>query len=185
MSTGCEFYSDALVDLGTGTMDPQREERVREHLVRCEDCRAELEVIRAVRTAQAPRPEGLEERLAAAVIGTLDRETDAQAKTPGDGRADAFEAGTGARPATGAVGRRRFARAWALPLAAAAAAAVWLGAIELLGPTDLEVETGELVRTDWDPYGALPAEGGVVAGEVVLSDLSVEELETLLEEMQS
>jgi hypothetical protein len=38
---------------------------------------------------------------------------------------------------------------------------------------------------DFDPYGAWPAGGPVVAGAAALSELSEEELERLLEEMES
>ena len=72
-------------------------------------------------------------------------------------------------------------RAWTLPLAAAAALAVWLGANELLAPDSAAPAVVDVA--EYEPYGAWPASDGIVAGDLVLSELSVEELEALLEEM--
>ena len=71
-----------------------------------------------------------------------------------------------------------------LPVAAVAALALWIGAAEILSP-EPGSGTGSAVTMEYDPYGAWPGSSGVVAGEVVLSELSVEELEALLEELDS
>ena len=171
MSTGCEFYGDALVELARGGLEPERVQRVEAHLAECEACRADLAVIRAVESAPAAVPEGLQSRIREAVRGGAERSAPV-ADAPGvrTRRAPVWH---GWRP-------------WALPVAAAAALALWLGAAELVGPgaesgaSDVAVEAVE-----YDPYGAWPGSSGVVAGEVVLSELSVEELEALLEELDS
>ena len=167
MNTGCEFFSDALAALAADTLEPERVERVEAHLATCPDCRSALAVIRAVRRAPAPVPEGLEARLQAAARG------DAPTSTPVvrlEQRSSPW----------------RSWRPWAVPAAVAAAVALWLAGSEILPP---DVPTGEAtgsaeVEAEY-PYGAWPASNGVVAGEVVLSELSVEELEALLEEMDS
>lgn len=166
MNTGCEFYSDALVDLAADRLEPERAERIEAHVAMCQDCQAALTVIRAVREAPAPMPRGLEGRLRVAAQG--------------DEPVVALETPERGRPRPG-----RSWRPWALPVAVAAALAVWLGG-EILSPAGPPSDGEELAEVDSDyPYGAWPGSSGVVAGEVVLSELSVEELEALLEEIDS
>ena len=79
---------------------------------------------------------------------------------------------------------------WAPAQAAAAVLAVlWMGVRSVGDPAPApgpEVEAAQAaVEAEYAPYGAWPASGEVVAGEVVLSELSVEELESLLEELES
>ncbi len=168
MNTGCEFYADALVELADGRLEPDRVERVEAHLADCGDCRAALDVIQAVRRSPAPVTEGLEARIRSAVRGEGTSAEERAAPTIGVERRG---------------GAPRW-RPWALPLAAAAAVAIWLGGSAILGPGDgTGAGAGEAVA-DYEPYGAWPASDGVVAGDLVLSDLTVEELETLLEEME-
>lgn len=165
MSTGCGFYADALVDLAAGRLEAGRVEQIEAHLEACRDCRLALEVIREVQESPAPMPAGLEARIQAAVRG------DATAAAP--------VILVQPRPR-----RWRGWRPWALPLAAAAALALWLGGSELLsGPSGESPATAEEVDADYEPYGAWPGSNGVVAGDLVLSELTVEELEALLEEM--
>ncbi len=166
MNTGCEFFSDALVALAAGTLEPERAERVEAHLATCDDCRSALAVIRAVRRAPAPVPEGLEARLREAV-----RDDGPAASAPGIRLVRRSNPWRNWRP-------------WALPAAVAAAVALWLGGGEVLAPEAPTGEGTEMAELEAEyPYGAWPGSNGVVAGDVVLSELSVEELETLLEEM--
>lgn len=171
MNRGCEFYTDALVELTRGALEADRAERMEAHLATCEDCRGALEAIRAVEAARAPVPEGLEARIQAAV-----REEVAGTASVEDG------------PSTIELKRRRAWsgwRAWALPVAAAAGLALWIGASDLLSPAAGPArDAAEEVVDEYDPYGAWPATDGVVAGDLVLSELSVQELEALLEEME-
>lgn len=168
--SGCEFYADALVDLVEGGLEPGRAERVEAHLETCDECRASVEVIRAVRGAPAPMPEALEARIQAAVRGAPADVAQVHRSEP--------------TPWETLRGWRR----WALPVAAAAAVAFWIGANELI-TADTSVEPGQTVEveamTDYDPYGAWPGSDGELAGDLVLGELSVEELEALLEEMES
>jgi anti-sigma factor RsiW len=89
----------------------------------------------------------------------------------------------------GAVAPQRRARArwrpWAVPLAAAAALVVlWIG-VGLPDGNGTLADASLAVFEDYDPYGAWPADGLIIAGEPLLSELSVAELERLLEEMGS
>lgn len=178
MSTGCESYADALVERARGRLEVGRARQVEAHLETCGDCRAALAVIEAVQRAAVEVPDGLEARLQAAVRGPAHSAGPAAVPDAGD----PVRAGVASeRPARTPTGRWPRRGAWALPLAAAAALAIWLGA-ELLGPPNGE-SAGE-VAAEVEPYGAWPASDGVVAGELVLSELSVEELEALLEEME-
>jgi anti-sigma factor RsiW len=170
MSGGCEFYADALVERAAGTLDAERAARLNAHLAGCADCTAAWRAIRALKDAPLEVPAGLEDRI----------------------RRAAREA---ARPAT--VAARRTARAdvhrprarwrpWALPLAAAAAlVGIWIG---LGGPGNgpaVAPDAALVWFDDYDPYGAWPAEGVIVAGDPLLSELSMEELEHLLQELES
>lgn len=186
MSTGCEFYSDALADKALGRLEPGRAEPVERHLETCQECRDALGVMRQVRSTPIPVPEGLEARLQAAVRGAMADSGRAAAETRPGPVADTGRRGPG-RGAVVPVGMG-FRRRWALPLAAAAVlAALWFG----VGPdgpssTEADPDAGSVVTVEeYEPYGSWPASGDVVAGELVLSELSVEELERLLEEMES
>lgn len=172
MSTGCEFYADALVARARGDLEPERVEGVEAHVASCDECRATLAVLRRVRGVPAPMPAGLEGRIQAAVRGV----------EPGESRAP--EAGSPASRA--GSGRARWGgwRSWALPIAAAAGVALWIGASALLAPGPAAGPGDDAALVEYEPYGTWPGSSPVVAGELVLSELSVEELEALLEEMR-
>lgn len=175
MSTRCEFHGDALAELAAGRLAPAREGPLREHLSACAECRADLEALRAVASAAAAPPAGLEARIRVAV-----REAAA-------GGSGASELGSGEERIVRGAGRPRPAawRPWALPLAAAAAlAAIWVGVVDR-GPSAAEPdEEATLAADTYAPYGTWPADGPEVAGEPVLTGLSADDLELLLEEMQ-
>jgi anti-sigma factor RsiW len=163
MTTACEFYADAVVERAAGVLDPERASWLDAHLASCAECAAALRTVSALHASPLPVPDGLEARLRTAVR--------AAAGQPGDTRA-----------ARGAF----HWRAWALPLAAAAAAGgVWI-ASEAFGPgSDGGGETPLVAFEEYDPYGAWPAGGVFVAGQAALSELSTEELEHLLTEMET
>lgn len=175
MTTGCEFDGDRLVEYAAGRLDPDVRARLDAHLTGCDACREELAVISALRAAPSEPPAGLEGRIRAAA------------------RAELRTAGAGARTATGPRTARASAggrgswihRApWALPLAAAAAlAVVWVG-VEAPWSGETGAETEVVLADEYTPYGTWPAADGVVAGAPDLTDLTVEELERLLEEMR-
>jgi anti-sigma factor RsiW len=175
MSGGCEFYADALADRAAGALDQERAARLDTHLAECPDCSAALETVRALRAAPLEIPAGLEARIRSAV-----REAARPSAQP-------IEVGVGAasREARTPYAFRAGWRRWALPLAAAAAlAALWIG-VGLPGGQDTPEDPLFAVFEDYDPYGAWPADGLIIAGEPLLSELSVDELERLLQEMES
>lgn len=164
MSTECERYEDRLADVAAGRVDAGP--GLHDHLRACGRCREELELLRAVAGAGVEPPEGLEARIRTAVRAAVARPDATPQVLPL---------------------RRRWAprRRWALPLAAAAAvAALWVGVLSDRGADGDAVQPETTLAAEWDdPLGAWPAVGGEVAGEPVLSELSAEELEALLEEM--
>jgi anti-sigma factor RsiW len=173
MSRGCEFFGDALFDRGLDRLDPDQALRLDEHLADCPACAATLRTLQELRAAPLAVPADLESRIRTAV-----RE---QAKSVPFPVSDGVAVAAGKRR-----DRRRFpmGRAWALPLAAAAALAVfWLGGREANGgawPGDGDFA----LLAELEPYGAWPAGDRIIAGEPVLSELSVAELERLLEELE-
>jgi anti-sigma factor RsiW len=166
MNTGCEFYADALVDRAAGRLEAERLERLDAHLTGCAECVASLEVLEALRDAPLEVPADLEGRVQAAVRQARDR-----------------PAGAGA--ALRSLGQTPW-RAWALPLAAAAAlTGIWLGVGGPDGHWGNGADPAVFAFEESEPYGAWPAEGIIVAGDPLLSELSLEELEHLLEELES
>jgi anti-sigma factor RsiW len=185
MSTPCDFYVDAIGDLAVGQLEPERKRRVERHVTTCADCAALLEAARAVRTATAPIPAGLEARIRVAV-----RAAAGERAGGWNGAIEEPDWLIEARPAR-PVGRRdRSARArswrpWAVPLAAAAALAlVWVG-VDELGRDAVDAGDAQIAETEFAPYGTWPAADGRIAGDPLLSELSEEQLERLLEEMGS
>jgi anti-sigma factor RsiW len=181
MNRGCEFFADALVERATGGLDPERAGRVDAHLAQCAECAASFRTIQALKGAPLAVPEGLEARLATAAVAA------AAAERGRDMRGDAHAPGRDAKEARPRPRPRHVSwRPWALPLAAAAAAAaVWLG-VGAPGIGNGNGHGADLVAFDeYDPWGAWPADGLLVAGQPMLSELSVEELEDLLRELES
>jgi anti-sigma factor RsiW len=166
MKTDCEFDHELLIEHAAGRLQASGVERVQRHLAECESCRADLVVLRAVQGARVEVPEGLERRIRNAVRDRANAPADVWTASPGRGRSR--------------IPRWSW-RTWAVPLAAAAA----LAGVLLVGGNG-PTSTPELATTeDYAPYGAWPGSDGVLAGDAVLSELSVDELERLLEEMES
>jgi anti-sigma factor RsiW len=185
MNTGCEFFEDALVDHAAGRLTGEPARAVAEHLDVCADCRALLGAVQTVRRADVVVPEDLEARIRIAVHGVLD---DA-ARQP---RREAPRPTRKILPWRGRSPRVTSRPRWLLPLtlpltAAAALALVWVGIGEYQdgdpGARGGSVDAAVAVE-DYAPYGAWPA-SDMVAGDPLLSELSNEDLERLLEEMES
>jgi anti-sigma factor RsiW len=174
MNTGCEFYADALVEHAAGRLEAERAARVDAHLDACAECRDALHAVHALRAAPLEVPAGLEDRVRAAV-----RRAAGAASATADAQAPALAS----RPRGRSPMRWRV---WALPLAAAAAVVgIWIG-VGPAGTGQPDNGSAALAALDeYEPYGAWPADGVIVAGDPLLSELSVEELETLLREMGS
>lgn len=164
MSKGCGHYEEALVERAAGRLRGPAARGLEAHLAECEACRTDLAVIQTVQRAMVPVPAGLEARVRTAVRDASQRNAAAVRSTP-----------AGRRP------RRIDWRAWAVPLAAAA----MLAAVFVVGREGTPTATGTEASEEYAPYGALPGSDGFLAGDAVLSELTVEELERLLEEMES
>jgi anti-sigma factor RsiW len=174
MNKGCEFYADALIERAADLLDEGRAAQLDTHMATCEECTDTLRAIRALRAAPLEVPVGLEARVRSAV-----REAAGASSAP----AETMAATTGrhARPSASARWRP-----WALPLAAAGAAVgIWIGVgTPGTGPTDFD-EPSLAALDDYEIFGAWPADGVIVAGDPLLGELSLEELEILLREMES
>lgn len=171
MSRGCEFFADALVDHAAARLSPARAVHVEAHLADCRECSEELAVLRRLLSAPAAIPAGLAARVRYAARAEARRARSGAAVDPAPVR----------RPGRG---RPRWVP-WALPVAAAAALAlIWAG----LGEPGLRSGGGDGIdlaaAAEYEPFGAWPASDGLVAGDPVLTDLSVEELQNLLEDMR-
>jgi anti-sigma factor RsiW len=168
MSTGCEFHRDALVDRAAGCLDAERARWLDAHLLECPECAETLRTVRALMSAPLAVPAGLELRVLAAV---RDARSPAAARSDREVRADD-------------AGRSPRWWGWMVPLAAAAAGiAIWVST-ERAGPDD-GPSSPMAVFEEYEPYGTWPAYDVVVAGQPVLSELSIEELESLLLEMET
>ena len=179
MSHGCERYEDALLERAAGRLDSGPVERLDAHLADCAECREALLVIRAVAGHPPAAPANLEAGILAAVRSARPAAGEVEAPAP------AFKPRAPSRGRDEPRPTRRFGwvrpARWAVPLAAAAVVAlVWIRPGN--GPGTGVADGAEL---DYEPYGSWPASNGLVAGEPVLSELTVEELERLLEEMES
>lgn len=165
----CEMVRDLLPEWAAGSLDKSRGTLVETHVRECPDCRADLDVIYAVRSSQAPVPSQLEAKIAARVREELGAESPAGKE----------ENKRGLR----AVARVRWAPAWALSAAAAVILALGIGVIWTPGPSEsvqdpIEVASQELLPEAW------LWDDGMVAGAPVFDGLSDEELEALLEEFE-
>jgi anti-sigma factor RsiW len=177
MSTGCEVYAEALAERAVGRLAGEGARQLADHLAGCAECRRTLATARAVRGARVPVPEGLEERIRAAAREELATRAPAEPKRRPAPTIELRKA------RSGRVMRRTPAWAWGLPLAAAALATVWIG---LGGPDGGSVEpTVDVASEEVEPFGGWPGADGMVAGDPLLSELTVDELETLLEDMGS
>ncbi len=161
---------DMLPDLVAGRLDDMRVRRVEAHVEACADCAAELEVLRALTDARQTVPEGLEARIRSAIHEELD---------PGPDHAP--------EPVPEIRLPRRWSRFWS-PWTAAIAATI----VALVGGTLVLTDHGTNTLTEEEvlaletsaPYGNFPGANGEVAGVATLDDLSDEELEQLLAEME-
>jgi len=156
---------DLLPELAAGRLDDEAARRVEAHVEDCPECAAELDVLWALDGARPVVPAGLEDRVRAAVHEEMRQ---------------------AAAPVIRLEPRRR-SWIWSPWVAAAAAAVVAvLGGTLVLGGGDepLPAETEILALETEAPYGSLPGTSGDLAGVAMLDDLSEEELEQLLVELE-
>lgn len=163
--------NDDLADWIAGRLEAGRAEEVRRAVAADPGLGAEAAVIRAVAAGQPPVAEGLDVRIAAAVLKDRRGQGRAESTLPGGGR--------GAAPS-------RYIRMpqWAL-VAAAAALVLALGSWGLMDRTriDAGAPMESLVGALLGPHTPWVADDGTVGGAPILGDLSEEVLANLLEEM--
>ena len=159
----CERVSDLLPDYVGGRLTGDAVAAVRSHLAGCADCDAEARALRALLADRVAAPAGLHAGVVAAALARRPR-------------------------------RRRILRPRSLVLAASVAAALLLARqlVESPDGSGSETESPDTTVASADdplwtdnlepPYSGFPGVDGVVAGGVLLDDLSVEQLEALLEE---
>ena len=170
--SACEGIKDLLADVAAGTLSPEEEGPVQDHLLSCGDCRAELDILRELRagmTGELVVPIGLEARVQARV-----REELGDFVAEGV-RSNVIQVRAGAR--------RRRVPTWALSAAAVVVLALGTGIIwNRVGPDGV---TGPLAVASQEPLPeAWLWDDGMVAGAPVFDDLSDEDLEALLEEFE-
>ena len=177
----CDRVQDLLPELLQGTLQPSDRRAVDSHLASCEECHEVLDFLRRI---EEERPElenlGLE-TIRAAVAAAFDAAVAASGPARGEEEVISLDSRRH---------RRRFVSElrWSLP--AAAVLVIALGTSQLWNPgggptTDLldfelgtEPETGE-------SFAFFMGDDPVVAGGMVIEELSDEELMALLEELES
>lgn len=154
---GCARAGDRVPGLVAGTLTLGEANALERHLAECAACREEAEVVRALHGFRTAAPPDLAPRIVSSLLGEANRPP------------RKWDWRTGPRAAL---------------LAAATVAMMVAGAILLRqGPAGETGETagdGEIL-----PVASWPGADGLLAGAPVLADLSEEELELLLQELES
>lgn len=167
-SVRCEEVKDLLPEWTADLLVHARREAVETHLPDCAECREEAELLRAVLASRPTAPEGLEARIQARV-----REDFSRAPATHEGTVRAL------RPRPG----RLWAPAWALSAAALAALSLGIGVLWNGNLPEVTIEPVEVASQEPLPEAWL-WDDGVVAGAPVFDDLTDEELQALIEEME-
>lgn len=167
----CDTVRDLLPLLGHDELRPRDEAWAQEHLTLCADCREEAGLVHMIQSTLDPLPAGLEARVLAAVR-------------------DAAAARHAEAVSGGLTARRRRVTTGRLARAATLAAAVIGGAlvVERVGGPWSEAARGN--GSDFDvPATSLlswaAADDAMLHGGMALDELTVEELELLIEELES
>ncbi len=174
----CDTILDRLPDWVANRLDPVETASIERHLEGCPDCRAEAELLRALRDAgPAQVPVGLEERIHAAARAEL-----------------AESAGTRPIPLTvesgGATGTPGARRPRSVPSWALGAAAVFVLALGTPLLVDRMEESDASLPVSGEPAIDEPiatvwaSADGLIAGAPAIESLTDEELALLLEEFE-
>lgn len=174
----CEEVLDRLPERMAGGLAPEKRRAMDAHLSGCEECGATYRFLAEAMETRPDPPAGSLNQVLEAVAREMDREF------PGTAHP---EAQVVVLPRT----RRAFWRNWSLPLPAAAVLVLALGTASLWfgrsgnGAGGL-TETGEpLEVAQGDGYSFFAGDDPLVAGAVVLEELSDEELRAILEDWES
>ncbi|HUG02594.1 MAG TPA: zf-HC2 domain-containing protein [Longimicrobiales bacterium] len=169
----CGEFRDRLVEFRNGSLPALEAAETQAHTERCAECAAELALLGALARDRRSAPRGF----AAGVLAAYRVKPAA-----GSARALRDSAPRRVKPA----GRTRFGRR-ALPMAVAAAGILLAGVVLArgIGPA---AEPGDLGLTPAEASVAIlpwPGHDGVLAGAPALDVLSNDEIEALLEELDS
>ena len=178
---GCDHVRDLLPELHLGALSPGQRSGVDAHLTSCPECRALLALIGELGADRPePRPGSLEAVRAATGAAFAEQHRFSGPVSVDDGVISMKPRGGPAR----FVSELR----WSLPAAAVLVIALgtsvlWFGGGE--PGTDMTAVDALAAAPAEDGYAFYLGEDPVVAGGMVLEDLSDEELQTLLEELES
>ena len=170
-SRGCDEIRDALPEWALGALDPAERATVEEHLSSCRDCSREEEVLRALLASRPQPPVDLEARIRARI----------REEMKGGGEIGAPEGGAGVIPL---FRRGRWAPSWVLSAAAVVVLSLGIGVvwndedIPEVGQDPIQVVADEPLPEAW------LWDNGVVAGAPLYDDLTDEQLEALIKELE-
>ncbi|MFO8172827.1 MAG: anti-sigma factor family protein [Gemmatimonadota bacterium] len=168
-SPECEGVQGVLPEWVSGVLESGRqEELLRNHLATCAGCREEENLIRSLLNARPEAPADLEERIQARVREEMSR----------GARSESEEVRVLRSPRW-----RQWAPAWALSAAALAIVSLGIGVLWNGEVPEITTEPVEVAAQEPLPEAWL-WDDGVVAGAPVYDDLTDEELEALLEELE-
>jgi hypothetical protein len=155
MNLNCEYVRDVYPDVVNGTAAKSLEQEVRAHLADCDECRAEAALVDALRAQHIAVPAGLHERVARAV-------------------AEPPRRGWRLRPSD-------------VAMAATLAAALLGGGLYMQSQNHAEApaKATAVLRAPAHGLGSVGVEDAMMSGKSSLDDLSIEQLEKLLGEVQS
>ena len=167
-SPDCDSVRDLLPEWVVGALEEGEAAPVREHLSSCPECRREEAVICAVLDACPEAPAGLETRIQARLREELAGEE--RALLQDEKVIPLFR-------------RKRWAPTWALPAAALVVLSlgigvIWDGEVPEINQDPIEVAVEEPLPEAW------LWDDGLVAGAPIYDDLTDEQLEALIQEME-
>lgn len=156
-TTACHGIEEQLPDWIGGRLPDEETARVAAHVGGCAQCAAEARVLRVLFGSRPQAPAGLASRIS-----------------------DALRARPEPVTAPSVTGLRQFRRAWGLPAAAVLVLAVGTAVLQRgQDPVGQGIRLGEIE----EGVEVWIADDGMVAGALVLAELSDEALAALLEEL--
>jgi len=162
----CTDVRELLPEWVSGTLDPDQLEAVESHISTCPSCTGEAALIRMLVAGRPEPPSDLQERIRSRV-----REELVAGERPGKSRVLRLPRRWPVTPV------------WALSAAALAILSLGIGVLWQGGTPEVTVDPVEVASQEPLPEAWL-WDDGVVAGAPVYDDLTDEELQALIEEME-